>query len=288
MLGGIALVHAEQVGGEQRRLVAAGAGADFQDGVLLVGRVLGQQHALHAAARARAGASSAPRASSSAIAFISGSAAHRLGVLAARARPCASSPMRLDQRARGRHIPSRPRRTSAESSVPADSAACSSAWRARRSGRVSATATRRSQPFSASAKASRAPLRAASPLSRSLSCGHALGELVVADDDGGAGVEPVGALHAPLHVAAIVHARRRCRARRSAAGDAERLGLGGRAQRRDHDRPRQRPAARCTACSAARCRRPSRRRRSAARPARRSARHSGRRPAPCPARRCAW
>ena len=32
---------------EQGRLVAAGAGADFQDGVLLVGRILGQQHALH-------------------------------------------------------------------------------------------------------------------------------------------------------------------------------------------------------------------------------------------------
>ena len=47
MLGGVALVHAEEIGGEQRRLVAAGAGADLQDGVLLVGRVLGQQHALH-------------------------------------------------------------------------------------------------------------------------------------------------------------------------------------------------------------------------------------------------
>ena len=47
VLGGVALVHAEQVGGEQRRLLAAGAGADFEDGVLLVGRVLGQQHALH-------------------------------------------------------------------------------------------------------------------------------------------------------------------------------------------------------------------------------------------------
>ena len=44
--GGIALVHAEQVAGEQRRLVAAGAGADFEDGVLLVGGVLGQQQDL--------------------------------------------------------------------------------------------------------------------------------------------------------------------------------------------------------------------------------------------------
>ena len=53
VLGGVALVHAEQIGGEQRRLVAAGAGADFQDGVLLVGRVLGQQHALHGALELR-------------------------------------------------------------------------------------------------------------------------------------------------------------------------------------------------------------------------------------------
>ena len=49
--GGIALVHAEQVAGEQRRLVAAGAGADFEDGVLLVGRVLGQQQDLDVASR---------------------------------------------------------------------------------------------------------------------------------------------------------------------------------------------------------------------------------------------
>ena len=43
LLGGVALVHAEQVAGEQRGLVAAGAGADFEDGVVLVHRVLGQQ-----------------------------------------------------------------------------------------------------------------------------------------------------------------------------------------------------------------------------------------------------
>ena len=40
---GVALVHAEQVAGEQRRLVAAGAGPDFDDRALLVGRVLGQE-----------------------------------------------------------------------------------------------------------------------------------------------------------------------------------------------------------------------------------------------------
>ena len=43
MLGGVALVHAEQVRAEQRRLVAAGAGPDLEDGVLLVGRVLGEE-----------------------------------------------------------------------------------------------------------------------------------------------------------------------------------------------------------------------------------------------------
>ena len=43
LLGGVALVHAEQVAGEQRGLVAAGAGADFEDDVALVHRVLGQQ-----------------------------------------------------------------------------------------------------------------------------------------------------------------------------------------------------------------------------------------------------
>ena len=43
LLGGVALVHAEQVAGEQRGLVAAGAGADFQDGVVIVHRVLRDQ-----------------------------------------------------------------------------------------------------------------------------------------------------------------------------------------------------------------------------------------------------
>ena len=43
LLGGIALVHAEQVAGEQRGLVSAGAGADFQDDIALVHRVLGHK-----------------------------------------------------------------------------------------------------------------------------------------------------------------------------------------------------------------------------------------------------
>src|SRR5216683_7917122 len=54
----------------------------------------------------------------------------------------------------------------------------------------------------------------------------ALGQLVVADDDGGAGVELVGPLHATFHVAAIVlldgDARPAKRPR-----DAQGLGLGG-------------------------------------------------------------
>ena len=40
---GVARVHAEDFGGEQGGLVAAGAGADFEDDVLIVVGVLGQQ-----------------------------------------------------------------------------------------------------------------------------------------------------------------------------------------------------------------------------------------------------
>ena len=42
----VALVHAEEVGGEERRLVAAGPSADLDDHVLLVGGVLRQQRQL--------------------------------------------------------------------------------------------------------------------------------------------------------------------------------------------------------------------------------------------------
>ena len=45
--GRIPGIHPQQVGGEQRGLVAAGAGPDLQDGVALVGLVLGQQQELH-------------------------------------------------------------------------------------------------------------------------------------------------------------------------------------------------------------------------------------------------
>ena len=42
----VARVHAEKLGGKQRRFVAAGAGADFQDDVLVVVGVARQQQAL--------------------------------------------------------------------------------------------------------------------------------------------------------------------------------------------------------------------------------------------------
>ena len=40
---GVALIHAEEIAGEQRRLFAAGAGAHFEDCTLLVGVVLGEE-----------------------------------------------------------------------------------------------------------------------------------------------------------------------------------------------------------------------------------------------------
>ncbi len=40
---GIALIHAEQIAGEQSRLLAAGPGAQFENGALLVGGILGQE-----------------------------------------------------------------------------------------------------------------------------------------------------------------------------------------------------------------------------------------------------
>ena len=43
VLGGEALVHPEQVAGEQRGLIAAGAGADFQNDVALVHRIFRHQ-----------------------------------------------------------------------------------------------------------------------------------------------------------------------------------------------------------------------------------------------------
>ena len=43
---GVAGVHAEQVAGEQRRFVAAGAGADFEEDVAVVVRILGHEQPL--------------------------------------------------------------------------------------------------------------------------------------------------------------------------------------------------------------------------------------------------
>ena len=46
LLGGVAGVHAREVAGKQGRFIAAGAGADFHEGVAFVVRVFGQQQAL--------------------------------------------------------------------------------------------------------------------------------------------------------------------------------------------------------------------------------------------------
>lgn len=47
---GVARIHAEQVAGEDRRLVATGAGTDLQEHVAAVVGILRQQHALQAVA----------------------------------------------------------------------------------------------------------------------------------------------------------------------------------------------------------------------------------------------
>ena len=44
--GGITLIHAKERGGEQRRLLPAGAGADLEDGVARVVGILWQQRQL--------------------------------------------------------------------------------------------------------------------------------------------------------------------------------------------------------------------------------------------------
>ena len=170
LLGGIALVHAEQIGGEQRRLVAAGAGADFQDGVALVGRVLRQQHD---ASRSRSSSRQAllrGAASSSAIAFMSGIGGHRLGVLQFASRPCAHSPIASTSGPSSEY--SFDTATNfCESRLPAPTGwPASSAWR--RGDLVefrAATPSSNLSAFSAPARASSATSRC-SPLSRSRSC----------------------------------------------------------------------------------------------------------------------
>ena len=111
-----------------------------------------------------------------------------------------------------------------ESSLPPDSAACSSACRATIWSSFCSRRHVEPQAFSASARASSATSRCVAAV-EVLELRHALGELVVAEDDGGAGVELVGALHAPFHVAAIVLLDGDAGAAQR-AGDAERLGLG--------------------------------------------------------------
>ena len=43
---GIALIHAEEIAGEERRLVAAGSGADFENGAFFIRRILRQERDL--------------------------------------------------------------------------------------------------------------------------------------------------------------------------------------------------------------------------------------------------
>ena len=59
---GVHAVHPEQLGGEERRLVAAGAGADLEHDVLLVVRILRDEQDLHLADQRRRGARSATSA----------------------------------------------------------------------------------------------------------------------------------------------------------------------------------------------------------------------------------
>ena len=91
LLGGIALVHAEQIAGEQRGLVAAGAGADFEDDVALVHRVLRQQRQadllLELVAPRLAAAAFSPSASARISASVAGSAMQRLAGRRARGSP---------------------------------------------------------------------------------------------------------------------------------------------------------------------------------------------------------
>ena len=88
---GVARVHAEQVAGENRRLVAAGAGAHFEEDVGVVARILRDQQQTELAS------SSAMRAcaagiSSSASSRISGSRAHRAAPPRGRAAPAHARP----------------------------------------------------------------------------------------------------------------------------------------------------------------------------------------------------
>ena len=72
LLGGVALVHPEQVAGEQRGLVAAGAGADFQDHVALVHRVLRHERERSSSVERGSALSSSAGFSASAISRIVG------------------------------------------------------------------------------------------------------------------------------------------------------------------------------------------------------------------------
>ena len=87
VLLGKARVHAEDLGGKQRSLVASRAGADFEDDVLLVVGILGQQQELAALLRWRAARGSSAAISSSAMARMSGSVSASMARASARPLP---------------------------------------------------------------------------------------------------------------------------------------------------------------------------------------------------------
>ena len=86
MLLGEARVHAEDLGRKQRSLVAARAGADFENDVLLVVGVLGQQQHLDLFFESRGSRGSSAAISSWAIARMSGSLS--ASIARASASPC--------------------------------------------------------------------------------------------------------------------------------------------------------------------------------------------------------
>ena len=83
---GVFLVHGEQLGGEQRRLVAAGRRAHFQDGGALVGLVLRQQRQADFVLQRRGSGPSGRRSSASASSRISGIGQQRTRLRPGRAR----------------------------------------------------------------------------------------------------------------------------------------------------------------------------------------------------------
>src|SRR5579883_875160 len=172
-------------------------------------------------------------ASSSAIAFMSGSAASASVSL----RSCSALRQALTASTSGPNSAySFDAATNfCESREPPERAACSSAWRA-----TTWSSFCNSDTGSALQRVGELVERHFALLLRIqiLHLRHTLGELVVADDDGSTRIELIGALHAALHVAAIILLHRDTGTAQRAR-DTQRLGLGDGPQRRNHHRPRQ-------------------------------------------------